>query len=69
MNACMAARATQAEHDAAREEWFSLRLERAKEREKKRRRAKEQERFVREWYGLPEKEENGSEQRQQRQER
>ncbi|KAK3906994.1 cytochrome c oxidase biogenesis protein Cmc1 like-domain-containing protein [Staphylotrichum tortipilum] len=55
MNGCMKAHATQAEHDAAREEWFARRVERQVERERKVRRAAEQEAFLREWWGLPEK--------------
>ncbi|KAL8284791.1 hypothetical protein RB601_006710 [Gaeumannomyces tritici] len=55
MNGCMKAHATEAEHDAAREEWFAGRLERQREREQKARRKLEQERFHREWWGLPER--------------
>ncbi|KAI5918242.1 cytochrome c oxidase biogenesis protein Cmc1 like-domain-containing protein [Camillea tinctor] len=55
MNGCMAAHATQAEHDRAREEWFAQRAARARERERKERRRIEQERFHRDWWGLPEK--------------
>lgn len=55
MNSCMKAHATPAEHDAAREEWFAGRMERHRQRERKARRAMEQERFLREWWGLPEK--------------
>jgi COX assembly mitochondrial protein 1 len=53
MNSCMIAHATQAEQDAAREEWFANRLKRQVEREKKEERRKEQEKFHREWWGLP----------------
>ncbi|TVY52275.1 COX assembly mitochondrial protein, partial [Lachnellula suecica] len=53
MNACMVSHATQAEQDAAREEWFALRLRRQVEREKREERRKEQERFHKEWWGLP----------------
>ena len=53
MNACMLAHATTREQDLAREEWFAHRLERQREREHKVRRAKEQERFIREWWRLP----------------
>jgi COX assembly protein 1 len=53
MNNCMITHATQAEQDAAREEWFATRLKRQKEREVKEARRKEQERFHREWWGLP----------------
>jgi len=53
MNKCMVAHATQYEQDAAREEWFATRLKRQKEREAKEARRKEQEKFHREWWGLP----------------
>ncbi|KAE8451347.1 hypothetical protein EG329_003976 [Mollisiaceae sp. DMI_Dod_QoI] len=53
MNTCMMVHATQAEQDAAREEWFGLRLKRQKDREAKEARRKEQERFHKEWWGLP----------------
>ncbi|KAH8682474.1 cytochrome c oxidase biogenesis protein Cmc1 like-domain-containing protein [Xylariales sp. PMI_506] len=55
MNGCMALHATQEEHDRAREEWFAGRMERARERERKERRKLEQERFHREWWGLPQR--------------
>ena len=55
MNGCMTGHATQAEQDAAREEWFARRAERAREKEQKARRKMEQEEFIREWWGLPEK--------------
>lgn len=55
MNNCMKIHATQEEQDAAREEWFAKRIERQKERERKARRKAEQEAFLREWWGLPEK--------------
>ncbi|KAL5615209.1 hypothetical protein BROUX41_005266 [Berkeleyomyces rouxiae] len=55
MNACMKAHATPREMDAAREEWFAKRLERAEARAKKAIKAAEQEAFVREWWGLPQK--------------
>lgn len=51
----MQAHATPSEQDAAREDWFAQRLERQRERERKTRRAAEQEAFLREWWGLPEK--------------
>lgn len=51
----MKVHATPAEQDAAREEWFAGRLERQKEKERKARRKIEQEKFLREWWGLPEK--------------
>ena len=54
MNACMKEHATPAEQDAAREEWFAGRLERQRERERKTRRKLEQEKFMREWWGMPE---------------
>ncbi|KAJ1327903.1 COX assembly mitochondrial protein 1 [Microdochium nivale] len=53
MNSCMALHATPAEHDLAREEWFAQRTARAREREMKERRKIEQEKFHREWWGLP----------------
>jgi len=56
MNNCMKAHATPEEQDAAREEWFATRLQRLKERERKAKRAAEQEAFFREWWGLPQKE-------------
>ncbi|KAI0099222.1 cytochrome c oxidase biogenesis protein Cmc1 like-domain-containing protein [Nemania sp. FL0031] len=55
MNSCMQAHATPAEHDRAREDWFAARMTRARERERKERRKIEQERFHREWWGLPER--------------
>ncbi|KAI0410014.1 hypothetical protein F4802DRAFT_10605 [Xylaria palmicola] len=55
MNSCMLAHATQAEHDRAREDWFAARTARARERERRERRKLEQERFHREWWGLPER--------------
>ncbi|KAL2141831.1 hypothetical protein VTI28DRAFT_1867 [Corynascus sepedonium] len=55
MNSCMKAHATQEENDAAREEWFAQRVQRARERERKALRKAEQEAFLREWWGLPEK--------------
>ncbi|KAL5314999.1 hypothetical protein ACEPPN_017649 [Leptodophora sp. 'Broadleaf-Isolate-01'] len=59
MNTCMIAHATQAEQDAAREEWFGLRLKRQKDREAKEARKKEQEKFHREWWGLPQADREG----------
>ncbi len=59
MNNCMVKHATQAEQDAAREEWFATRLKRQIEREKKEERRKEQEKFHREWWGLPIEEREG----------
>ena len=53
MNNCMIARATQEEQDAAREEWFATRDQRIAEREAKERKKKEQEKFHREWWGMP----------------
>ncbi|KAK4188502.1 hypothetical protein QBC35DRAFT_357817, partial [Podospora australis] len=55
MNSCMKVNATPEEQDAAREEWWAQRVERQKEKERKARRKLEQERFLREWWGLPEK--------------
>ncbi|KAK5992433.1 hypothetical protein PT974_05837 [Cladobotryum mycophilum] len=54
MNGCMKLKATPAEHDAAREEWFALRMERQRARERKTKMAAAQEEFMREWWGLPE---------------
>lgn len=51
----MALHATEEEHDRAREEWFAQRMVRAKEREHKERRKIEQEKFHREWWGLPDR--------------
>lgn len=51
----MQAHATPAEHDRAREDWFAARVTRARERERRERRKLEQERFHREWWGLPER--------------
>lgn len=56
MNACMTAHATPATEDAAREEWFSKRQERAKAKIDKERRKAEQQKFLREWWGLEESE-------------
>lgn len=56
MNGCMKAHATPAEEDAAREEWFAQRQERARERIEKQKRKEEQQRFLREWWGLEESE-------------
>ncbi|KAI1362727.1 hypothetical protein F5Y08DRAFT_311276 [Xylaria arbuscula] len=55
MNNCMLAYATPEEHDRAREDWFAARMTRARERERKERRKLEQEKFHREWWGLPER--------------
>ncbi|KAK4164133.1 cytochrome c oxidase biogenesis protein [Cladorrhinum sp. PSN259] len=55
MNGCMKVHATPEEQDGAREEWFAQRLERQREKERKARRKMEQEKFLREWWGLPEK--------------
>ena len=54
MNGCMTRHATPAEHDAAREEWFAMRIQRQRERERKTQMAAAQEEFMREWWGLPE---------------
>lgn len=59
MNTCMVSHATQHEQDAAREEWFATRLKRQQEREAKEARRKEQEKFHREWWGLPIEEREG----------
>ncbi|KAK4229116.1 cytochrome c oxidase biogenesis protein [Podospora fimiseda] len=55
MNSCMKLHATPEEQDSAREEWFAKRMERQREKERKQRRKIEQEKFLREWWGLPEK--------------
>jgi len=54
MNSCMKLHASPEEHDAAREEWFAMRLERQRKREHDRNVAAAQEEFIREWWGLPE---------------
>lgn len=54
MNGCMKLHASQEAHDAAREEWFAMRLERQRRREHDRSVAAAQEDFMREWWGLPE---------------
>ena len=59
MNTCMVAHATQKEQDAAREEWFATRMLRAREREQREERRKEQEKFHREWWGLPVEDRDG----------
>ena len=46
--------ATQAEQDAAREEWFATRFQRQREHELRQHRKAQQEDFLREWWGLPE---------------
>lgn len=56
MNGCMKLHATPAEQDAAREEWFAQRQERARAKVEKQKRKEEQARFVREWWGLEESE-------------
>ena len=53
MNTCMIAHAGQHEHDAAREEWFATSEDRARQRLEKEKKRKEQEKFHREWWGLP----------------
>ncbi|KJX99129.1 hypothetical protein TI39_contig372g00013 [Zymoseptoria brevis] len=50
MNACMLQHATQAEHDAAREEWFNTIEERKGQREEKERKRAEDEKFWKEWW-------------------
>jgi len=54
MNSCMIGHAGQEQQDAAREEWFATKQE-------KEARKKEQEKFHREWWGLPPLEESGPE--------
>jgi len=53
MNSCMVSHATQQEQDAAREEWFATMDLRARQRVEKEAKKKEQEKFHREWWGLP----------------
>jgi COX assembly protein 1 len=53
----MKAHATQAEQDAAREEWFAMRLARQRERERKQLKKSAQEDFMREWWRMPERDE------------
>lgn len=50
MNACMMQYATQAEQDAAREEWFATIDKRREEKERKEIKKKEDEKFWREWW-------------------
>ena len=50
MNSCMMKYATQAEHDAARTEWFATVDKRREEREKKEEQKKRDEVFWREWW-------------------
>lgn len=57
MNGCMKDNATQAEQDAAREEWFETRLQRQRDRERKEIKKAAQEDFMREWWGLGERDE------------
>lgn len=59
MNTCMLQYATQKEQDAAREEWFATRLRRQKERDEKAAKLREQEKFYKEWWGLPIEEREG----------
>ncbi|KAL8813327.1 MAG: hypothetical protein Q9200_000348 [Gallowayella weberi] len=53
MSNCMKSHASQEEQDAARQEWFATIDDRRKEREAKEVRRKEQEKFHREWWGMP----------------
>ncbi|CAK7198549.1 hypothetical protein SEUCBS139899_001212 [Sporothrix eucalyptigena] len=52
MNACLKSHATPHALDEAREEWFARRAERAAERAQKAARKAEQEKLLREWWGL-----------------
>ncbi len=52
MNGCLKAHATPQALDEAREEWFARRAERAAEKARKALRKAEQERLLREWWGL-----------------
>lgn len=56
MNGCMKVHATPEEQDAAREEWFAQRQERAQAKIEKQKRKEEQQRFLREWWGIEESE-------------
>ena len=58
MNSCMISHAGQAQRDAAREEWFATIDERIRQRVEKEKKKKEQEKFHREWWGLPPLEED-----------
>ena len=66
MNTCMAEHASAAEQDAAREEWFAQRLQRQRERERKARKKVHQEDFLREWWGLPERDEEARRREEER---
>lgn len=52
MNACLKDHATPQAMDEAREEWFSRRAERSAEKLRKAARKAEQEKLLREWWGL-----------------
>ncbi|KAK8140803.1 hypothetical protein G3M48_001831 [Beauveria asiatica] len=54
MNGCMKLHANQKEHDAAREEWFAMRMDRQRQREARNKVAVAQEEFMHDWWGLPE---------------
>lgn len=56
MNACLRRYATPALEDESREEWFAKRQERAKAKLEKEKRKAEQQKFLREWWGLEESE-------------
>lgn len=55
----MVKHATREQEDLAREEWFGNRLRRQREREIKEEKKKEQEKFWREWWGLPQVDRDG----------
>lgn len=55
----MISHATQDEQDAAREEWFATRLKRQKEREAREEKRREQEKFHKEWWGVPAEDKEG----------
>jgi COX assembly mitochondrial protein 1 len=59
MNSCMVLNATQQEQDRAREDWFAGRMERKRVRDEKEKKRVEQEKFHREWWGLPQVDANG----------
>lgn len=53
MNSCMLSYVGQKEQDAAREEWFANMGTRLQQRQAKEKKKQEQEKFHREWWGLP----------------
>ena len=59
MNSCMVSHATQYEQDAARAEWFATKDLRLQQMEEKEKRKRDQEKFYREWWGLPQMQDEG----------